>query len=206
MVIVMNLQRRTWRRASLLISTLLISTLMAAGVRAASLAEVKSVYLFPMSHGLDQYLAERLTHDHVLQVVTDPKAADAVITDRLGDAFEQELLKVRPELKPVPPPKPVKKDDDKDADKDKKDEQAVVPVVSSFHAARGTVFLVNAKTQQVVWSVYQKPGNYNSRDMERTATRITKLLEKDMTPPVAAPIAASVAPVAAPVVTTPAKK
>jgi hypothetical protein len=180
MVIVMNPQRRTWWLAPLLISTLL-----PPGIRAASLAEVKSVYLFPMSNGLDQYLADRLTRDHVLQVVTDPKAADAVITDRLGDAFEFQLLKVRPELKPLPPPKPVKKDDaDKDApkDEDKKEEE---PRVSSFHPSRGTVFLVHAKTQQVVWSAYERPGNRKARDMERTAGRIAKSLEKDLAPPMA---------------------
>jgi hypothetical protein len=174
----------------------LISTLLPAGLRAASLGEVKSVYLFPMSNGLDQYLADRLTHDHVLQVVTDPKVADAMITDRLGDAFQQELLRLRPELKPPPPPKPVKKegDKDKDSDKDKesdkddkdKDKQDFSPV-SSFHAARGTVFLVHARTQQVVWSTYEQPGAHDPKSMERTATRIAKLLEKDLAPP--APVA-----------------
>jgi hypothetical protein len=187
MVIVMNLQRRTWW-----IGSLLISTLLPAGVRAASLAEVKSVYLFPMANGLDQYLADSLTRDHVLQVVTDPKAADAVITDRLGDAFETQLLTARPELKPPPPPKPASdKDKDKDEDKDSakkdaKEQEAVVPIASAFHAAHGTVFLVHAKTQQVVWSTFQKPGGHDAKEMERTATRIAKLLEKDLAPPVAA--------------------
>ena len=187
MVIVMNLQRRTWWLGSLLISTLL-----PGAVRAASLAEVKSVYLFPMSNGLDQYLADRLTRDHVFQVVTDPKAADAVITDRLGDAFQTQLLTARPELKPPPPPKPpsTDKDKDKDADtdakKDDKEQEALVPVASSFHAAHGTVFLVHARSQQVVWSTYQKPGNHDPKEMERTAMRIAKLLEKDLAPPVSA--------------------
>jgi hypothetical protein len=181
MVIVMSLQRR-----NLALAYLLISTLFPVGVRAASLAEVKSVYLLPMAHGLDQYLADCLTRDHALQVVTDPKAADAIITDRLGEAFEGQLLKVHPELKPPPPPKPSKTDADKDADKDKKEQDSIVPAVSSFHAASGTIFLVHAKTQQVIWSTYQKPGSYNSKDMERTATRIAKLLEKDLAPPTVA--------------------
>lgn len=188
MVIVMNLQCRTWWLGSLLISTLL-----PAGVRAASLAEVKSVYLFPMQNGLDQYLANRLTRDHILQVVTDPKAADAVLTDRLGEGFQEQLLRVRPELKPPPPPKPAKSDKDKDADKDaekkeeKKEDEEPMVVQSSFRTAKGTVFLVHAKTQQVVWSAYEKPGSHDSKSMERTATRIAKILEKDLSgPPVAA--------------------
>ena len=39
------------------------------------------------ARGLDQYLANRLTDDHIFQVVTDPKQADAVFTDRIGEAF-----------------------------------------------------------------------------------------------------------------------
>ena len=112
-------------------------------MRAASLAEVKSVYLFPMANGLDQYLADRLTQDHIFQVVTDPKAADAVITDRLGVAFETQLLKVRPDLKPVPPPKPVARTKTRTrAERKGKKEHEPIGAASSFHAANGTVFLV----------------------------------------------------------------
>jgi hypothetical protein len=180
----MNSKRRTWPAA-----LLLISTLLPAGVRAASLGEVKSVYLFPMSNGLDQYLAERLTRDHVLQVVTDPKLADAMITDKLGRPFEEELLRLRPELKPPPPPKP-KADSDKDKEKDTaaasdKPNDADQPQtpVSSFRTAKGTVFLVHTKSQQVVWSTYEKPVRHTPRDMERMAARIAKTLEKDIAPP-----------------------
>jgi len=185
MVIEMTSQRRAWY-----LGYLLISTLLPAGLCAASLAEVKSVYLFPMSNGLDQYLADRLPHDHVLQVVTDPKAADAVITDHLGSGFEEQLLRLRPELKPPPPPKPVKKadadkDGDKDADKDEdKKDKDVVPMASSYRNAKGTVFLVHARSQQVVWSAYQKAGSHDPKEMERTAARIAKMLEKDLAPPV----------------------
>ena len=45
---------------------------------AADLASVKNVYVLKMARGLDQYLANRLTADHVFQIVTDPKLADAV--------------------------------------------------------------------------------------------------------------------------------
>jgi hypothetical protein len=185
MVIVMNPKRRT-----LWIASVLISTLLPVGARAAWLAEVRSVYLMPMANGMDQYLADRLTHDHVLQVVTDPKLADAVITDRLGEAFQAQLWQLRPELKPLPPPKPKSKkgadkdadaDSDSDSDKDKEKKEDA-PVISSFHAAHGTIFLVHVRTQQVVWSTYQQPGRTGSKDMERTAARIAGLLEKEMTP------------------------
>src|SRR5579885_2136700 len=57
----------------------------------ADLTGVKTVYVMPMARGLDQYLASRLTSDHVFQVVTDPKLADAVMTDRIGEAFQMRL-------------------------------------------------------------------------------------------------------------------
>lgn len=165
---------------------LLISTLLPAGVCAASLAEVKSVYLFPMANGLDQYLAECLTRDHVFKVVTDPKAADAVISDQLGKGFEAQLLEVRPDLKPVPPKPPVadKDKDDKDKAEKKEDQPYIVPP-SVFHSAHGTTFLIDAKSQQVVWSNYQKPTNHTQKDMERLAERIAKSLENDLNPPTA---------------------
>src|SRR6185369_17773131 len=58
---------------------------------AAGLGEVKTVYVLPMSNGLDQYLAAQLTSRSVLQVVTDPQKADAVLTDHVGPSFEQSL-------------------------------------------------------------------------------------------------------------------
>ena len=39
---------------------------------AADLAGVHNVYVLKMAKGLDQFLANRLTSDHVFQIVTDP--------------------------------------------------------------------------------------------------------------------------------------
>jgi len=44
-----------------------------------------------MRGGLDQYLANRLTNGGVFRVVTDPKLADAVLTDHMGTEFETQL-------------------------------------------------------------------------------------------------------------------
>ena len=52
---------------------------------------VKTVYLLPMAGGLDQYLALQLTSGGVLQVVTDPKKADAIFTDGIGARLEDSL-------------------------------------------------------------------------------------------------------------------
>ena len=59
-----------------------------------------------MSNGLDQFLAIRLTSGTVMQVVTDPQKADAILTDRIGASFEEKLGRaVRQEAK-------AKEDDD----------------------------------------------------------------------------------------------
>jgi hypothetical protein len=113
---------------------------------------VHSIYILPMAGGLDQYLAERITRDHVMQVTADPKAADSVLTDRLGDAFEAQL--------------------DKLTGKGEKDKD----VRPAFHssAAKGTIFLVDAKSRQVIWSDYEKPSRSG---MDREAERIVKKLQ-----------------------------
>lgn len=117
----------------------------------------KTVYILPMAAGLDQYLAQRLTQDHVMQVVADPKAAEVIMTDHLGEAFEQKLREIRP---------PETAKDEKKSDDD--------ATRNTFHssAARGTVFLVDAKSRAVLWSDYQKPGH----DPTRTAERIARAL------------------------------
>src|ERR1700722_4120618 len=96
----------------------------------AQYAGPKTVYILPMAAGLDQYVAQWLTKDHVMQVVADPKTAEVVMTDRLGEAFEQKLKQIRP-------------DDDK-----KSDDTAH----NTFRSTRprGTIFLVDAKTRQVL--------------------------------------------------------
>jgi hypothetical protein len=127
-----------------------------ASLASAQYAGPKTVYILPMAAGFDQYLAQSLTKDHVMQVVADPKTADVVMTDRLGEAFEQKMKQIRP-----------------DGDKKSNDEQ----VHNAFHASRtqGTIFLVDAKSRQVLWSDYQAPPRSNSNsDLNRAAEQIAK--------------------------------
>src|SRR3954447_3120679 len=73
---------------------------------AADLEGVRNVYVMPMARGLDQYLASRLTSDHVFQIVTDPKLADAVLSDRVGETLQSQLENIFPTPKPPAPPAP----------------------------------------------------------------------------------------------------
>ena len=130
-----------------------------------------TVYILPMTGGLDQYLADWLTREHVMQVVTDPRAADAVLTDRLGDAFEQRMAEIHPPVK------------DKD-DKDKTEGGGVTHNAFRTTGAKGTIFLVDAKTRAVLWSDHENPpvprpiNNLNreaERDREKAAGKTSQL-------------------------------
>ncbi len=135
----------------------------------AQLPGVHTVYILPMAGGLDQYLAEWLTREHVMQVVTDPKAADAVLTDRLGDAFEQKMAEIRPPMK-----------DDK-GDKDAASKTAGEGTThNAFRSTgiRGTIFLVDAKSRAVLWSDHENPpGSASDKSLNREAEHIVKKLQ-----------------------------
>ena len=162
---------------------------------AADLAGVRSVYCLPMGRGLDQYLANRLTEDHVFQVVTDPKLADAIFTDRLGEGFETQMAALFPPPPPAPSPDEKKPAKEAKSPKDLKDEpkSAALPTEtvnklsnpamnSSFGRGKGTVFLVDAKSHAVVWSTYVPPKGSGGGQMDRTASDIVNRLKKDINP------------------------
>jgi hypothetical protein len=127
-----------------------------AGCAAAwsQMAAERTVYILPMAGGLDQYLAEQITRGHVMRVVADPKTADLVLTDRLGEGFEERMARIHPRT------------DEKAPD--------ATSIHREFRTGRigGTVFLVDAASRQVVWSDYEKP----TRNLQREASRIAKKL------------------------------
>jgi hypothetical protein len=181
---------------------LLLLTCSGTLLGGAELAGVHSVYILPMSRGLDQYLANRLTNEHTFQVVTDPKLADAVFTDHIGESFQTQMEALYPP--PPPPEKPKPEVNDKEGKegkqgKDKKDqkgEDAKGPglmtetvnklsnpsLSSGFGRAKGTVFLVDAKSHQVVWSVFDPPKGTTNNDLDRTASDIVSRIKKDLNP------------------------
>jgi hypothetical protein len=172
---------------------------------AAELAAGHTVYLMPMNRGLDQFVANRLTRMHVLQVVTDPAKADTIITDQVGKGFEDRLKDLYP-----PPPAPEAKPDPKDADKKEADKEKAERTnekpdasqslglssmlgdtvnkadktgsMSVYGRARGTIFLVDVHSHQVLWSAFERPKSYSPQELDRTAERIVKLLKEDLTP------------------------
>ena len=150
------------------------------------LSAVHTVYLLPMAHGLDQYLANRLTNEHVYQVVTDPKRADAIFTDGVGKAFEAKLSDLLPDPEPVSAPaNPPAKDEAAPSGPPSLISGSVNKLTnpdSTFRQAKGTVFLVDPKTHQVLWSVYQPLKDSGSSQMDRTASDIVSRLKRDVKP------------------------
>jgi hypothetical protein len=90
---------------------LLLLVAFAAALSGADLGNVHTVYMLPMAHGLDQYLANVLTAEHIFVIVTDPKAADAVLTDHVNPALQEKLDTLL--APPPPPPKEGEKDEPK---------------------------------------------------------------------------------------------
>lgn len=147
---------------------------------APQLVAVQTVYILPMGGGMDQYLANRLTAMHVVQVAADPQNADAIFTDRLGENFEHRLEDLYP--KPAPPKAADDKDKDKDKDKDSSVSDAVALAdkgqatapVSTFGRGKGTFFLVDRKTRNVLWSTYEKPAGTRPEQLKHTAEVVAK--------------------------------
>ena len=138
---------------------LLLTGLIAFSLPAQEPGE-RSVYLLPMANGLDQYIAASLTAAHVFQVVTDPKSADLILTDQVGQDFEQRMSVLYP---------------DTTAKKDTSSEAR--PSFKSSHR-NGTLFLVDRKSRVVMWSDYEKPGNTSAPGLNRKAARVVKKLQE----------------------------
>jgi hypothetical protein len=144
------------------------------------LKQVNTVYILGMSGGLDQFLANQLTSSGVLQVVTDPQKADAILTDRIGEPLEAKLKELYP-----PPPPPEKNDEDASKEASSKDQGAdlgvgAARVTSSFNRGKGNLFLVDRKSRAVLWSVYELPKNTTPGEMTKVAKRIVKQLGNDV--------------------------
>jgi hypothetical protein len=160
---------------------------------AADLAGVRSVYILPMSHNLDQYLANRLAGQHLFQVVTDPKLADAVLSDHVGDGLRSELETMFPNPEPVKHAQPEKADPGKDAKTESPASMVAMMTDpearagtgaprSTLGKGRGTVFLVDVKSRQVVWSIFEQGRGVDSKEMDRAASDIVSRLSKDLNP------------------------
>jgi hypothetical protein len=178
-----------------------LTTLAAASVLASvnpQLREVKRVYILAMTSSMDQFLASQLAKAGIFEVVTDPKKADAIITDRVGESFENKLDDLYP---PPTPPKPAAKPgvdappDTAKTDTPKTDTPKILtrsdalagvdltgaPHPTTMGRSKGNIFIVSRGTRSVLWSIYEPPKNNTSRELTKTAERVVKHLQEDLT-------------------------
>jgi hypothetical protein len=163
------------------------------------LHQVKRVYILAMGSGMDQFLANQFTKDGIFEVVTDPKAADAIVTDNVGEPFQKKLDDLY-----APPPKPKSPDattpatadsstpvevgaDTPDAKPPRKNAFDGVDFSgggnrsSSFGRSKGNIFVVDRNSRIVLWSVYERPRNTTPGELTKTAARVVKHLRDDLT-------------------------
>jgi hypothetical protein len=148
-------------------------SLAQAGEPRPELAEIKTVYLLPMTYSLDQFLAIRLTKGGVVQVVTDPKNADAILCDHIGTSLEEKMNTLYGERKAEVAAADVDKDKDKD-----KNSFGSAPMAGGTRT-KGAVFLVDRKTRNVLWSDYVRPKSAQPDELTHVAEKIAAQFEKD---------------------------
>jgi hypothetical protein len=119
-----------------------------------------------MTYSLDQFLAIRLTKGGVLQVVTDPSLADAILSEHIGSGLDEQMKSLFGE----------KKNAAGDSDKDKAPFSG--PMAGGTRS-KGAVFLVDRKTRNVIWSDYVRPRTSQPDELNHVADKIAGQLEKD---------------------------
>lgn len=153
------------------------------------LKQVKKVYFLQMTAGLDQYIAHQLTLGNVFEVVTNPKLADAIFSDRIGEGLEAKLMELYP---PPKPPEDPKAADAKDKEKEKEKEKAKelnkdlagsgasTHPPSTWGRGRGNIYLIDRTSRSVLWTSFQKPKNSQAKELDKTASMVVGKLKKDL--------------------------
>lgn len=144
--------------------------------------QMHSVYLLGMAYGLDQHLAQYLVRLGVCQVTTDPKAADAVLTDSLGPGFEvrfRQLFAAPKDASDAP-----SEDEDaavkvrKEEKERAKQEEEWNAIRSTWGRGRGNVYLVDRYSKAVVYTMYAPPKNSSRPEVDKAAKKIAEDLLK----------------------------
>ena len=144
----------------------------------AELSRVQSVYILPMASGYHQHLTDQLTKLGLFQVVTDPTRADSILTDRLGESFESRLAELDAEARRrTGEPKP--KTESTEGGKPGSIELAPRQMTSAIARGKGTLFLVDRGSRQVLWSTYRKPKSSQPDDLQRNSHRVADDIKRD---------------------------
>jgi hypothetical protein len=127
--------------------------------------KTRTVYIVPMANGLDRHLASRLTSAGAVRIVLDPENADAVLTDRVDEAFwawSNARYK-----RPGKASSAAFNDDDRS--------RYERPRLGGY---RGTVFLVDPRNGVVLWSIYEPTPDTSPNALDQAAVRVAINLKK----------------------------
>jgi hypothetical protein len=129
--------------------------------------KTRTVYIIPMANGLDRHLASRLTSSGVVWVVLDPENADAVLTDRVDEAFwAWSNARYKTAGKPS---NAVLNDEDRS--------RFERPRAGGY---RGTIFLVDPRNGVVLWSIYEPTPDTSPNALDQAAVHVAVNLKKSL--------------------------
>lgn len=142
----------------------------------AELSQIQRVYVLPMTSGFDHYLVNHLRGVSSMRIVTDPTKADAFFTDRLGVSFETKLKDIDEKTKEQnEPPKT-----EEELAAQKTGFKFAPPITSSIGRGKGTIFLVERSSRNVVWSIYNKPKDMQPKTLDRVAEKVAEAFKKEL--------------------------
>jgi len=139
-----------------------------------------------MAYGLDQHLAQYLVRLGVFQITTDPKTADAVMTDSIGPGFEVRLRQLY-----APPAAAVEastEDEDAAARVHReegaraKQQEEWNAIRSTWGRGRGNVYLVDRYSKAVIYTMYAPPKDSSRPQVDKAAKKIAEDLAKIVKP------------------------
>ena len=94
------------------------------------------------------------------------------------------MEKFHPTPKP-PEPKAASESDEHDSSNQEKTGASKTfasapPPSSSFTGGKGTLFLVDANSRVILWSIYEKPTRFTPDDLDHTAKHVVSQLKQDL--------------------------
>lgn len=154
------------KTSSIVVTIVLLCSVLSGGEFHLQL-KTRTVYIIPMSNGLDRHLASRLTSSSAVWVVLDPENADAVLTDRVDEAFwAWSNARYKPASKPS---NAVLSDEDRS--------RYERPRAAGY---RGTIFLVDPRNGVVLWSIYEPTPDTSPNALDQAAVHVALNLKKSL--------------------------
>ena len=150
--------------------TLLTAVLLGFTVSAGDFQlrlKTRTVFIVPMANGLNSHIASRLTSSGVVWVVLEPESAEAVLTDRVDEAFwGWSTMHYKTAAK--------------NSNVTLNDDDPLRFKHLSTGPYRGTLFLVDPRNGLILWSMYEPTPNTTTNSLDMAAAHIAASLKKSL--------------------------